>query len=722
LTVQDQIHAETEAALQNRVRFEKLIATILTQFLEMPADDTDGAVMFALQSIGTTIGADHAYIMLLEKDGVTIRKIHEWCAAGVQPVASALQDTQIDRFPWLFDRLKRFEPVSIATADKLPPEAAAEKTFFAANNIQSLVVVPVVYGGTLAGCLGFDSAQPHRLPHDVSPLLKIVGEMFVSTLERSRITHALHQSEENFRQVVNSISDHIYFYAVNKNDERTNLYISPNVADLTGYPIENFQNDWSFWPRIVIHPDDQAAAALQAKKLGQGQSSEMEYRLVRADGEIIWVRDSGRVEFSGDEMLVYGVVSDVTERKMAQQALADEKARLAQRVQERTAELSLANAELSRAARLKDEFLAAMSHELRTPLNAVLGMSEALQEQVYGPLNEEQREAVNRIEDSGRHLLSLINDILDLSRIEAGKMELQITPVDVDVIGQVSRHFIDREAHGKRIKVSVNVEPGIKLKADERRLKQILVNLLSNAVKFTPEGGQVGLDITNNPENDAVDFTVWDTGIGIAAEDAQRLFKPFVQLDSRLSRRYEGTGLGLTLVYRMVEMHQGGVRLESEVGRGSRFTVSLPREARSNQIQWDYPQTRKTMNKPDDTSSPLILLAEDNEANIATISDYLLAKGFNLTVARDGAEALERAKEDHPALILMDIQMPVMDGLEATRHVRSEAGLQDIPIIALTALAMPGDRERCMEAGATDYLSKPVSLKRLVEVIQKYLG
>lgn len=255
-----------------------------------------------------------------------------------------------------------------------------------------------------------------------------------------------------------------------------------------------------------------------------------------------------------------------------------ERGSLAQRVAERTAELSAANAELAQAARLKDEFLANMSHELRTPLNAILGLSEGLQEQLYGPLNEKQLKYLQTIEESGRHLLALINDILDLSKIGAGKLILQLEPVLISQVCHTSLRLISQNAQAKNLQVEFesNVDPAAVILADERRLKQILVNLLSNAVKFTPTGGTIGLKVQDDRTRPALLFTVWDTGIGIAPEALARLFKPFVQLDSSLARRYEGTGLGLSLVARLTQMHGGEVTVQSEPGQGSRFTVSLP--------------------------------------------------------------------------------------------------------------------------------------------------
>ena len=271
------------------------------------------------------------------------------------------------------------------------------------------------------------------------------------------------------------------------------------------------------------------------------------------------------------------VQQELRERIQAEESLNKERASLAQRVEERTAELRMTNAELARVSHLKDEFLANMSHELRTPLNAILGMTEALRDEIYGALGERQSKAVGTIEESGRHLLNLISDILDLSKTEAGEMKLEIVAVSVESACQASLQLVRQMTLQKRLKVSLTLDSGVTiLEADERRLKQILINLLSNAVKFTPEGGELGLEVVGDGENKVVRFTVWDTGIGIAPEDAERLFKPFTQLDSSLSRRYEGTGLGLSLVHRLAEMHGGGVSLESQVGVGSRFTVSLP--------------------------------------------------------------------------------------------------------------------------------------------------
>jgi PAS domain S-box-containing protein len=407
---------------------------------------------------------------------------------------------------------------------------------------------------------------------------------------------------------------------------------------------------------------------------------------------------------------------DITEHKQAEKTIRDYAANLEQRVEQRTSELIHAN-------RAKDEFLANMSHELRTPLNSILGFSETLLEGVRGPLNERQEQGVKIIYSSGEHLLGLINDILDVSKIEAGKFELHPEIVSVNDICHSSLNFIKQLAKKKNIMVeySASLEAS-SIVADPKRLKQILVNLLNNAVKFTPERGKVTLEVQADAERNQLRFLVTDTGIGIASDDLPRLFKPFVQLDSSLSRQYEGSGLGLVLTQKLVDLHQGVVQVESTVGKGSSFTVALPWKQSAERLNTEelFLEKEQKENKP--THQLRILLAEDNETNVMVVRDYLEDHGYQVFVAHDGAEALTLANEVLPAIILMDVQMPEMDGLEATRRLRATPGFSTIPVIALTAFAMPGDRERCLEAGANEYLSKPVQLKMLLQNIKNLTG
>ncbi|AFY47171.1 histidine kinase,Response regulator receiver domain protein,histidine kinase,GAF domain-containing protein [Nostoc sp. PCC 7524] len=394
------------------------------------------------------------------------------------------------------------------------------------------------------------------------------------------------------------------------------------------------------------------------------------------------------------------------------------------------------------ANQAKSEFLASMSHELRTPLNAILGMSECLQENIFGELNSSQKKAIATIESSGQHLLALINDILDLAKIESGKVELQIAPVSINNLCSFSLSFVKQIAISKNIELNLDIPGNVdEITLDELRTRQILINLLSNAIKFTPEGGSVtlkvwleeaeGVNSSFNSQYPHIKFSVSDTGIGIAQADIPKLFQSFVQVDSSLNRQYTGTGLGLSLVSRLVELQNGSIDVVSTVGQGSCFTVTLPYFEIPDKEQPEVlqPQTiseeqqstpeASYLSSDDIPEQLLILLAEDNQANIDTFSAYLSMQGYQVIIAKNGEEAINAAQEYKPKIILMDIQMPGIDGLETIRRIRNLSELAPVQIIALTALAMPGDRERCLTAGANEYLAKPVVLKELQATIDR---
>ncbi|CAN1210861.1 hypothetical protein TUMEXPCC7403_11725 [Tumidithrix helvetica PCC 7403] len=418
-------------------------------------------------------------------------------------------------------------------------------------------------------------------------------------------------------------------------------------------------------------------------------------------------------------------------------------ANLEQQVQIRTAELEHITAEANHqrsladaANRAKSEFLANMSHELRTPLNAILGISETLLDNVHGELNSKQQNALSHIENSGNHLLSLITEILDLARIESGKIEIQIGATSIPELIDSSIRLVQQLAEQKNIQLESRITSNIdSVKIDKLRTLQILINLLNNAIKFTPAGGRVTLTVDVNESDRRLQFQVIDTGIGISPENIQKLFQPFFQVDSQLNRQYEGTGLGLALAKRLLEIQNGRIDVTSKLGEGSCFTVTLPYEPSleiippflsTSQIEADLSQEKPEAilqslvdNTPE--TKPLILLAEDNEENIYIFSVYLTHQGYELITAKNGIEAIDLAIAHRPSVILMDIQMPGINGIEAIAQIRRIPELADVPIVALTALAMVGDREKCLEAGATEYLAKPIELKKLHKTIQQIL-
>ncbi|MBI1915395.1 MAG: response regulator [Planctomycetes bacterium] len=434
-----------------------------------------------------------------------------------------------------------------------------------------------------------------------------------------------------------------------------------------------------------------------------GHSEDEGWR-VRKDGSRFWANVVLTVlsDQKGNLRGFAKVTRDLTARREAEEQarqLATERA---------------ANEALVRAARLKDEFLASMSHELRTPLNAILGMSEALQEQVYGSLNDQQQKSLHSIEESGRHLLALINDLLDLSKIEAGKMPLEIAPVSVEAVAVASLRLIKQAAHQKRLKVSSSLDSQVtSVAADERRLKQMLVNLLSNAVKFTPDGRAIGLEVRGDAEARSVHFVVWDEGIGIAPEDVPRLFQTFMQLDSGLSREYGGTGLGLALVRRMAEMHGGSVGVESALGQGSRFTISLPWHSHTG------PDVAETVAGQAPAFPSLLrqaLIVEDSPAAAEQLVRYCEELGAQALVHGQAEGAVARALEMRPDVILLDIQLPDLPGWQVLTQLKTEPGTKDIPVIIITVVDEP---RRGLALGAAAYLVKPISRQQLQHALNK---
>ena len=525
------------------------------------------------------------------------------------------------------------------------------------------------------------------------------------------------EAETRYQLLVERLPMIVYLSPVDNMQHTT--YVSPQIEIILGYTPKEWLANPKFW-QTRLHPNDREGVIHTVEESERtGDPSSMEYRMLARDGKIVWFHDQAVLlrDDKGQPLYWQGIKVDVTTRKQAEAEILSLNAELERRVQERTTELE-------RALRAKDEFLASMSHELRTPLNAILGLSESLAEHVAGPLNEKQQRYVKTISESGNHLLSLINDILDLARIESGQVVLNISEVDLQQVCQASLRMINQMAHKKEQEVTLEIEDGIDfIWVDERRLKQILVNLLSNSVKFTPAGGKLGLQVKGSLKEKSVMFIVWDNGIGISENDLKRLFKPFVQLNSSLSREAPGTGLGLALVAQMARLHGGSVRVESQVDEGSRFIVTLPWEPA---IATDAELRMKSTGKfrairPEAKDRPILLLIEDTKEATAMVTDYLQMAGYQVLTAREALTGMELAKRTRPDLILMDIHLPGMDGLEATRRLRADPDFRTLPIIALTALAMPGDRERCLAAGATDYVTKPVSLKKLAAMIDQYL-
>ena len=460
----------------------------------------------------------------------------------------------------------------------------------------------------------------------------------------------------------------------------------------------------------ITHPDDLTAAMAQMGRLDAGEipSFQMDARFLKPDGSQVWVRRTvAPVQMeAGSSSMLLCMVQDISQQKQAE------------------LDLLAAKEAAEQASRAKGDFVANMSHEVRTPMNAVLGFLDILADT---RLDAEQRTLVAKVQKSSKALLRILNDILDHSKLDAGAVELELAPFELDEVLRDATELLALTASAKGLELVLDVPPELPrcYRGDALRLGQVLLNLLGNAVKFT-ERGSVQLAVRAQGETEdgrsRLRFEVRDSGIGMTAEQVERLFRPFVQADNSTTRRFGGTGLGLTIAKRLVELMGGEIGVDSQPGQGTTFWFSVPLAAATEEptpalAKPAPPATRQA----DSIRGARLLLVEDNPTNQEIALSLLGRMGLQVTVANHGREALEQLAGQRFDLVLMDLQMPVMDGFEATAAIRATDWGRQLPIVAMTAAAFDDDRRRVLDAGMNDFVSKPVDSRRLLDVLLRWL-
>ncbi len=536
-------------------------------------------------------------------------------------------------------------------------------------------------------------------PDETGAMLGALGIAWDST-EADRKERAVAESEDLFR----SLSSACPVGIVRTDLEGNALYVNGRVAEIWGMPVEAFSGtNWA----ARVHPDDLRLLREDwQNEILESRPSSFEYRLLLPDGSIRWVL--GRVALLHDEagklVGTVGTVEDITERKKT------------------FAELEEAKEAAEIANRAKDLFLANVSHELRTPLNGVLGMAELLLET---ELDEEQRHMAHVVRDCGYSLVSVVNDILDLAVIQSSKLVVQNTPFDWDALLAQAMAPLKPEAAKKGISLSLDQPPkmALHLMGDAQRIKQILTIYLSNALKFT-EAGSVTVKVeaqTAAPDALALLVTVSDTGPGIALEDQSKLFRPFSQLDPSITRRHSGVGLGLAIARRLAERMGGSVGVVSSAGQGASFWLSLTLAYSTEPVASKIESAEPTVAVKSPTGR--ILVVEDSLESQQVVLEMLWRLGCQADLASDGAVALEMIRNGAYKLVFMDCQIPILDGYRAAEDIRRWEHSQNrdfVPIVAMTAHAMTGDRERCLDAGMNDYLAKPFGFQELRSVLNRW--
>jgi PAS domain S-box-containing protein len=678
--------------------------------------EMDALLAIIAEQISRTTG-DFCSVVLLSRDGRQIEPV-----AAFHPNPAVLEDAkqrvgvpmELDAAgPWKTVLTERRPIVVSIDPDHLPGDMAPHQMRSIQRwRIREAVMIPMIAGDRVVGGLNLNRLEGSApLSADDIKLLETLAtraaraiaiaqmmrdqqvtaaELDAKVAERTMEVSAANQFLDS---MIENIPNMIFV-----KDAKELRFVRLNRAgeELLGFSRDQLigKNDFDFFPT------EQAEhfVSLDRETLRNGRLVDIAEEMIQTKNKgerILHTKKIPILDASGAPSFLLGISEDITETRKAQEAVRN------------------AQEEAERANRAKSEFLASMSHELRTPLNAILGFSELLSDDATDQFDTAtRRRFLDQIHGSGQHLLQLINDILDLSKVEAGQMELHLQSVELGSLVQEVRATIEPLARSKAIELNTESTREISLIADSAKVRQMLLNLVSNAIKFTPTGGRI--DIRIRRLESWVEIAVSDSGIGIAKEDISRLFTEFQQLDVGPGRRQEGTGLGLALTRRFAELHGGQVIVESEVGKGSTFTLRLPLQSAARQkAALVAPHAVVTT----DPSRPLVLVVDDNPQAAEILSRYLHAGGFQTTVARTGPDALRMAGELKPVAITLDILLPELDGWEVLNRLKAEEATRNIPVVVVSVIDNPA-LGRAL--GAFDYFVKPVDGKALLSRLSQY--
>ncbi|TRX41479.1 PAS domain S-box protein [Flavobacterium restrictum] len=661
--------------------------------------------------MGKATKSDHLYYY--EKDFETnlISQKYKWSKNGVTLQITPLQNFTDDNLREIVlqaNKKKAFKTIVRKQKDSFL------KQLLVANEIKSILIVPIYFKGKFSGFIGMDDCENEKKwSEEEIFILQTLASNISSALERNRNEQIIHESEEKFKLIAKTIPGTVY---LSKFDAfSTKVYLNDEIEKLTGYTKQEFiTNKLSFLS--LIHPDDKKHTIEdQQNDLLSGKPIHTKYRIKRKTGEYIWVEEFGdAIKKEGVIEYVGGVYFDITKQKETEEIVKEKQ---------------LAEA----ANKAKSDFLANMSHEIRTPLNGIIGFTDLLMKTSLGRTQQKYMITVNQ---SAHSLLDIINDILDFSKIEAGKLDLFIEEHDVkEVLSQII-DLILYESNQKKLNFELKIASNVPkyFWIDIVRIKQILINLLSNAIKFTDQGTiklEVSVVNTDNNGKETIRFAVIDTGIGILEKNKIKIFQAFSQEDSSTTKKFGGTGLGLTISNQLLGLMNSKLQLESEIGSGSTFyfDVDLKTSNKHTPVQKQIHAAKSIeKNKELETNHSIqklkIMVVEDNKINLLLLKTILknLYSDVQIMECLNGKEAVEQFEMEVPNLIFMDIQMPVMNGYEATKAIRSMTNGATIPIIAITAGTEKEEKEKCIAAGMSDYIPKPIIKGIIEDTLQKWIN
>jgi signal transduction histidine kinase/CheY-like chemotaxis protein len=695
-------------ASQNEIRLtdiQALVVELINRLLSAPIDAIDQAIDDSLARIGSFTGRDRAYVFVIEGD--MARNSHEWCGPGIEPMIEHLQALPVAELEGIRVPLAAGQAIHAPDIAHFAP-GSAEYELLASQGIRSVLIVPMLEDENFFGLVGFDSVT---LPGEFLPgeiyLLRSFADVVMSVLIKRRVT-------QDMRAAQNELA-------------RERAFLNGIVsASATGFLVLNSDG-------VIIYANDAAATVLGAPvdfMMGEAYNSP-KWRLSNLDGEafedheepFVIVRQTGglvqnhRIALYCDDGLRFASINAAPITGGGQDAAVvyavSDVTALVQAERERETALDDAR----RANVTKSNFLAKMSHEIRTPLNGVLGIADILADTIHDPAN---RQMIDVLRNSGTLLMGIINDLLDMTKIEADALELDVRPFRlVDLARRIEdAHTLRAAEKGLSFHVAVRDVSGLPRLGDAQRLAQIVHNLLGNAIKFTAQG-RVQVDLSA-PDAHQILLRVEDTGIGMSAEQMEHIFDPFAQADSSISRRFGGTGLGMSIVKRLAEMMGGRVSVNSELGKGTRIDVVLPLHAAKSgtQIKAEPTDSAPTPKLP----GLRVLAVDDNKTNQMILGIILGQVGARVTLADDGPSALEKFAPERFDLLVLDISMPGMDGVTLLHRIRSvekTAGSPPTPALAFTANAMLHQVEGYRLAGFDDCVTKPLKRDVLYSTLER---
>ncbi|MBM4141300.1 MAG: diguanylate cyclase [Nitrospira sp.] len=618
----------------------------------------------------------------------------------------------------------------VSITDTLKEEHARNNPALMSEKIRAILVCPVMLRGEVAGILYINDFRPRQFSERLQASLNLLAGLVGIALDRFSLIRGIEELRLKLTNLTEASNDMVLITnsagLVSVFNERATDILGYSKQDLTGMTIGSLIKD-DFWEVIQKELDRKSVlTGYEITVIGFG-GREFDARL-----NAIVLKDQ-----DGNPSGSLFVLKNLTEERDLMKALEDKtkaleelNENLEKKVIERTEEFEKINRELERANQLKGRFISNMSHELRTPLNSIIGFSDVLIERTFGDLSKNQERYVKNIYSAGKHLLELINNVLDIAKIEAGKYEMVYETLPIGTIADEVINIMKPLAENKFIEIVVSIGEGISdVTADKVKLKQILYNLLSNAIKFTPEGGKVGINIAKEENIDGrypwaipglefIKFSVWDTGIGIGPEDKEKIFDEFEQADSSFSRKYGGVGLGLALTKKLVELHGGNISVETNLGEGSTFTFLIPitspveplRPEAVEAVSLDFPWMKE--------EAPLILVAEDDLPTAELLTLHLTQSGYKVAHAFDGEEAIEKTKNLKPFAITLDIMLPKKDGWEVLQELKSDPKTTSIPVIIHSIV---NNKELAFALGATDYLLKPLEKEALILKLEEII-